>query len=109
MCYSIDPFRHSTQDSVLVTCCVRRHHSGPPKEGWAYVFPNTGETRLVNVQNAAGFTPLHYAVWVGRKQAIQVSMQCCNSRLYSMYSKAPAAPASATEAMGSYVGHRVVR
>lgn len=56
-----------------VLCGVAcRHHSGPPKEGWGYTWPNNGETRLVDVQNAAGFTPLHYAVWVGRKQAIQV-------------------------------------
>jgi len=52
--------------------CVGRYHSGPPKEGWSYVWPNNGTTRLVDVQNAAGFTPLHYAVWVGRKEAIQV-------------------------------------
>lgn len=52
--------------------CASRYHSGPPKEGWSYVWPNNGTTRLVDVQNAAGFTPLHYAVWVGRKEAIQV-------------------------------------
>jgi hypothetical protein len=47
-------------------------HSGPPKPEWGVAYPNDDETRLVDVQNMAGFTPLHYAVWVGRKTAIQV-------------------------------------
>jgi ankyrin repeat protein len=47
-------------------------HSGPPKPEWGVAYPNDDETRLVDVQNMAGFTPLHYAVWVGRKNAIQV-------------------------------------
>lgn len=44
-----------------------------------YAWPNTAETRLVDVQNASGFSPLHYAVWVGRKEAIQVcwAVLCC--------------------------------
>jgi hypothetical protein len=80
---------------------VRRHHSGPPKEGWAYVFPNTGETRLVNVQNPAGFTPLHYAVWVGRKQAIQVGMQCSGQQAtHDAPYKTPAALAAMVHAKG---------
>jgi hypothetical protein len=49
---------------------ARRYHSGPPKEGWGYAWPNTGGTRVVDVRNVAGFTPLHYAVWVGRRDAI---------------------------------------
>jgi E3 ubiquitin-protein ligase XBAT32/33 len=47
-------------------------HSGPPKPEWAVAWPNDEDTRLVDVQNMAGFTPLHYAVWAGRKEAIQV-------------------------------------
>jgi hypothetical protein len=47
-------------------------HSGPPKPEWGVAYPNDDETRLADVQNMAGFTPLHYAVWVGRKNAIQV-------------------------------------
>jgi ankyrin repeat protein len=40
-------------------------------------WPNDEDTRLVDVQNMAGFTPLHYAVWVGRKEAIQVRLCGC--------------------------------
>lgn len=54
-------------------------HSGPPKPEWRVGWPNDESTRLVDVQNMAGFTPLHYAVWVGRKEAIQVSS--CNQLL----------------------------
>uniref|UniRef100_A0A383W9G5 RING-type domain-containing protein n=1 Tax=Tetradesmus obliquus TaxID=3088 RepID=A0A383W9G5_TETOB len=46
-------------------------HSGTPKPDWGVAWPNDEDTRLVDVQNMAGFTPLHYAVWVGRKEAIQ--------------------------------------
>lgn len=57
---------------MYVSCTSCRYHSGTPREGWGYAWPNTGQTPLVDVQNSAGFTPLHYAVWVGRKEAIQV-------------------------------------
>ncbi|GFR46986.1 hypothetical protein Agub_g8639, partial [Astrephomene gubernaculifera] len=33
--------------------------------------PNSGRTRLVDVSNDAGYTPLHYAVWAGNTAAIR--------------------------------------
>ncbi|KAF8060544.1 ankrd52 [Scenedesmus sp. PABB004] len=48
-------------------------HDGPPRPEWAahVAWPNDEATRLPDVANLAGFTPLHYAVWVGHRTAIQ--------------------------------------
>jgi ankyrin repeat protein len=47
-------------------------HSDVPKPEWDVTWPNGESTRLVDVRNASGFTALHYAVWVDRKEAIKV-------------------------------------
>eukprot|EP00775_Hariotina_reticulata_P008074 gene8074-8269_t len=46
-------------------------HCDVPKPQWDVSWPNDECTKLVDVQNGSGFTPLHYAVWVGRKEAIK--------------------------------------
>lgn len=42
------------------------------RDYWEILPPNTPDTRLVDVRNTCGFTPLHHAVWAGSKEAIQV-------------------------------------
>lgn len=45
-----------------------------PQATWDIPMPNTRDTRLVDVRNNNGFTPLHYAVWADCKPAIQVGV-----------------------------------